>query len=230
MPIFSPTRCLVASFILAMVSSRLYRVRPQPGHEMYSVFTNLTLAACSIESARSVSFSFGKPSFSISSLCANPSMKSAPVAIAAFSCRSSHLLSLRLRVTVSSLIVALASSLIFAHSGIISTSLRATGISFSGASDRLTLIVSPMPSQSRAPMPTALFILPSSPSPASVTPRCRGKAIPSFSISLTSSRTVRTITTVLLAFIEITTLLKFSFTQIRRNSIHDSTIPAGVSP
>ena len=213
-----------------MVSSRLYRVRPHPGQDMYSVFTNFTLAACNIESARSVSLSSVNPSFLISSLCANPSMKSAPVVIAAFSCRSSHEVSPRVSVTVSSFIAAFTSSLNCAHSAMQSTSLRATGISFSGASDRLTRIVSPMPSQSRAPIPTALFILPSSPSPASVTPKCSGNAIPSFSISFTSSLTVRTITTVLLAFIDMTTFLNCSFTQIRRNSMHDSTIPSGVSP
>ena len=51
---------------------------------------------------------------------------------------------------------------------------KATGISASGSSLNETLIVSPIPSASNAPIPTALFILPSSPSPASVTPRCNG--------------------------------------------------------
>ena len=81
-----------------------------------------------------------------------------------------------------------------------------------------------------APMPKADFIRPSSPSPASVTPRCRGNDIPSCSITATSKRTVFTITTVLEALIEITTSVKCSATQIRRNSIQDSTIPSGVSP
>ena len=51
---------------------------------------------------------------------------------------------------------------------------RATGISFSDGSVSETLIVSPKPSQSKAPIPTALFIRPSSSLPASVTPKCRG--------------------------------------------------------
>ena len=52
--------------------------------------------------------------------------------------------------------------------------LYATGISNSGASVRETLIVSPIPSSNKAPIPTADFILPSSASPASVTPRWSG--------------------------------------------------------
>ena len=52
--------------------------------------------------------------------------------------------------------------------------LNATGISSSGASVRETLMVSPIPSSKSAPIPTADFILPSSASPASVTPRCSG--------------------------------------------------------
>ena len=46
--------------------------------------------------------------------------------------------------------------------------------SYSGSSVKETRMVSPRPSSRRAPMPMALFILPSSPSPASVTPRCNG--------------------------------------------------------
>lgn len=46
--------------------------------------------------------------------------------------------------------------------------------SYSGSSVKETRIVSPRPSMSSAPMPIALFIRPSSPSPASVTPRCKG--------------------------------------------------------
>ena len=53
-------------------------------------------------------------------------------------------------------------------------SLFATGISASGSSVKLTLIVSPNPSSKSAPIPTADLILPSSPSPASVTPKCNG--------------------------------------------------------
>ena len=49
-----------------------------------------------------------------------------------------------------------------------------TGISAAGSSLRLTRTVSPIPSASKAPIPTALLILPSSPSPASVTPKCSG--------------------------------------------------------
>jgi len=44
----------------------------------------------------------------------------------------------------------------------------------SGASVNETRMVSPSPSSSKAPMPTALLMRPSSPSPASVTPRWKG--------------------------------------------------------
>ena len=54
--------------------------------------------------------------------------------------------------------------------------------------------------------------------------------MPSRSMALTSRRTERTMTTVLLAFIEITTSVKFSRLHIRRNSMQLSTIPSGVSP
>ena len=47
----------------------------------------------------------------------------------------------------------------------------AAGISNSGSSVNDTRIVSPIPSVSKVPMPNADFILPSSPSPASVTPK-----------------------------------------------------------
>ena len=47
----------------------------------------------------------------------------------------------------------------------------ATGISNSGSSVRETLTVSPIPSSSKVPIPTEDLILPSSPSPASVTPK-----------------------------------------------------------
>ena len=51
------------------------------------------------------------------------------------------------------------------------TKFRATGISSSGSSVKDTLIVSPKPSSNKVPIPIADFILPSKPSPASVTPR-----------------------------------------------------------
>ena len=54
--------------------------------------------------------------------------------------------------------------------------------------------------------------------------------MPSRSITSASRRTVFTITTVLLALMEMTTSRKSSSTQMRRNSMHDSTMPAGVSP
>jgi hypothetical protein len=44
----------------------------------------------------------------------------------------------------------------------------------SGSSVSETRIVSPSPSLSSPPMPMADFMRPSSPSPASVTPRCSG--------------------------------------------------------
>mmetsp|Transcript_4919 Transcript_4919/g.11926 ORF Transcript_4919/g.11926 Transcript_4919/m.11926 type:complete len:220 (+) Transcript_4919:913-1572(+) len=47
-------------------------------------------------------------------------------------------------------------------------------ISSSGSSVRETRMVSPSPSRRRLPMPIADFMRPSSPSPASVTPRCIG--------------------------------------------------------
>lgn len=52
----------------------------------------------------------------------------------------------------------------------------------------------------------------------------------SLSISLTNRRIERTITTVLLALIEMTTSVKSCFLHIRRNSMQLSTIPSGVSP
>mmetsp|Transcript_28469 Transcript_28469/g.62660 ORF Transcript_28469/g.62660 Transcript_28469/m.62660 type:complete len:274 (-) Transcript_28469:941-1762(-) len=53
-------------------------------------------------------------------------------------------------------------------------SLLQGSISYSGSSVRDTRMVSPSPSISRAPIPMADFMRPSSPSPASVTPKCRG--------------------------------------------------------
>ena len=91
-------------------------------------------------------------------------------------------------------------------------------------------MVSPMPSANKAPIPTALLMRPSSPSPASVTPRCKGYCMSSLSIVSTSKRTDCTITTVLLDLMEITTLSNCCFLQIRRNSMQLSTMPSGVSP
>mmetsp|Transcript_12578 Transcript_12578/g.25129 ORF Transcript_12578/g.25129 Transcript_12578/m.25129 type:complete len:381 (+) Transcript_12578:303-1445(+) len=56
----------------------------------------------------------------------------------------------------------------------ISESLLHGSYSNSGSSVSETRTVSPSPSASSVPMPMADFIRPSSPSPASVTPRCRG--------------------------------------------------------
>mmetsp|Transcript_13250 Transcript_13250/g.28004 ORF Transcript_13250/g.28004 Transcript_13250/m.28004 type:complete len:255 (-) Transcript_13250:676-1440(-) len=56
----------------------------------------------------------------------------------------------------------------------ISASREHGSISNSGSSVSDTRIVSPNPSSRSAPMPMALFMRPSSPSPASVTPRCSG--------------------------------------------------------
>ena len=106
----------------------------------------------------------------------------------------------------------------------------ATGISHSGSSLRDTRMVSPIPSASKAPIPTALFIRPSSPSPASVTPRWSGYCIPSLSISATRRRTERTITTVLDDLMEMTMSWKSYLRKMRRNSIQLSTMPSGVSP
>ena len=55
-----------------------------------------------------------------------------------------------------------------------SANFLATGISNSGSSVKETRMVSPNPSSNNAPIPTADLILPSSPSPASVTPKCNG--------------------------------------------------------
>ena len=55
-----------------------------------------------------------------------------------------------------------------------STSALATGISCTASSVSETRTVSPMPSASSEPMPMALLMRPSSPSPASVTPRWIG--------------------------------------------------------
>ena len=54
------------------------------------------------------------------------------------------------------------------------TNSLATGDSNSGSSVKDTLIVSPIPSSRSVPIPIADLILPSSPSPASVTPKWRG--------------------------------------------------------
>ena len=78
----------------------------------------------------------------------------------------------------------------------------ATGISASGSSVSETRIVSPRPSSSSEPMPTALLIRPSSPLPASVTPRWSGNVIPISSIRATSRRYAWIITFGLDAFIE----------------------------
>ena len=87
-----------------------------------------------------------------------------------------------------------------------------------------------MPSAKSEPMPTADFTRASSPSPASVTPKCNGNAMPSLAMASTSRRTVVVITTTFEALMLITTSLKPSATQMRRNSIALSTMPAGVSP
>ncbi|MNR54734.1 hypothetical protein D3C85_1749690 [compost metagenome] len=50
----------------------------------------------------------------------------------------------------------------------------ATGASFSGSSVKDTRTVSPNPSSNNVPIPTADLTRPSSPSPASVTPKCKG--------------------------------------------------------
>ena len=54
------------------------------------------------------------------------------------------------------------------------TNSLATGDSNSGSSVKDTLIVSPIPSSRSVPIPIADLILPSSPYPASVTPKWRG--------------------------------------------------------
>ena len=173
----------------AMVSCRLYNVRPQPGQEIYSVLVNLMRAACRMASANSVRcwvvgvggwlllLSITKHPSPITfntSFIALRSMSSAPTAIEAFSCSVSQSGASKVSVMVSFWMLASASSRRRAHSAIISTSLRATGISHSGSSESDTRMVSPMPSVSRAPIPTALLMRPSSPSPASVTPKCSG--------------------------------------------------------
>ena len=65
---------------------------------------------------------------------------------------------------------------------------RATGTSRTGSSVRETRTVSPMPSASRAPMPMALFTRPSTPLPASVTPRWKGWSKPSTAMRAASRR------------------------------------------
>ena len=123
----------------------------------------------------------------MTSFVARRSMRRAPTAMAAVSWRVSQASCSvcccvtatsstpdRSRVMVSSLMLASASARRRVHSGMSSTNLRATGISHSGSSLSDTRMVSPMPSVSKAPMPTALLMRPSSPSPASVTPRCKG--------------------------------------------------------
>ena len=110
----------------------------------------------------------------MTSFVALRSMSREPAAMAAFSWKDSQSGASKQSCRVSSLMVASASWRRRVHSSMKLTSLRATGISASGSSDSETRMVSPMPSVSRAPMPTALLMRPSSPSPASVTPRWRG--------------------------------------------------------
>ena len=158
---------------------------------MYSVLVNLMRAAWRMASAREVKCEEGRVenwlplSGRMTSLVALRSMSRAPTAMAAFSCSVSQSGASRVSVMVSSWMLAIlgpcpptsspsASARRRVHSGISSTSLRATGISHSGSSESETRMVSPMPSVSSAPMPTADLMRPSSPSPASVTPRCRG--------------------------------------------------------
>ena len=111
-----------------------------------------------------------------------------------------------------------------------STIFFATGISFSGGSDNDTLIVSPIPLISRLPIPSADLILPSSPSPASVTPRCKGYLCPPACIIVTRISVASIITCELDDFIESTRLLKSSDSKILINSIADSAMPRGVLP
>ena len=173
-PIFRPTKWLVAAFILAMVSCRLYSVRPQPGQEIYSVLVNLIRAAWRSASERESKSERENWELDSWSLVAFLSISRAPTAMAAFNWKVSQSGASSVRVMVSSLIDVSASARNWVHSGIRSTNLRATGISHSGSSESDTRMVSPMPSVSNAPIPKALLIRPSSPSPASVTPRCSG--------------------------------------------------------
>src|SRR5919106_1491128 len=59
----------------------------------------------------------------------------------------------------------------FDNTGICANRSRQTAISLGESSVSETRIVSPNPSHSKEPMPMALLIRPSSPSPASVTPK-----------------------------------------------------------
>ena len=54
--------------------------------------------------------------------------------------------------------------------------------------------------------------------------------MPSASIALHSRRTLSTITTVFEALMLTTTFIKCSRMHTRKNSMHDSTMPSGVSP
>ncbi len=171
---------------------------------------------------------WGTPLLTTTRLVARRSIRGAPAAMAALSIRSSASSSSSESLITPSTMGAVRRRR--AHSGMKLTSLRATGISLSGSSESDTRMVSPSPSVSSAPMPTALRTLPSSPSPASVTPRCRGKCMPSRSMACTRRRTERTITTVLLALTLSTTSRKPALRHTRRNSMHDSTMPCGVSP
>ena len=79
-------------------------------------------------------------------------------------------------------------------------------------------------------MPAADLTRPSSPSPASVTPRCKGYDNPSFCIIPASIRVACIITEVSEDFIERTRSLKFSDLKIFINSMAENTIPFGVFP
>ena len=146
-------------------------MRPQPGHEVYSGFVNLTLAACSMLSSRA---SWRSPWLVMMRLWALCPMSAPPAVMAARSWRSALSSVSKSRRRVSSWMAASASSRLRAASPMSSTRRRATGISASGSSESETRMVSPIPSVSSVPIPTADLMRPSSPSPASVTPRWRG--------------------------------------------------------
>ncbi len=112
----------------------------------------------------------------------------------------------------------------------LSTIFFAKAISFSGLSDRETLIVSPIPSDSSDDIPQADFILASIPSPASVTPRCCGKMQVSSIIAAFNNLHAYIIVETSLAFIDTTILKNFSFMQMSKNSKTASTIPLTVLP
>ncbi|VWM08767.1 Uncharacterised protein [Collinsella intestinalis] len=98
-----------------------------------------------------------------------------------------------------------------------------TGGSSTGSAVRLTRIVSPMPSASNTPRPTALLIVPCCTVPASVTPRCSG----TWGSSRESARYVSIVVGTLCALAESTISSNPRFSKCSTNSSDEATSFSG---